>query len=248
MIELKSVTKSFGKNIVLRDISFRIDPEEFVCITGPSGVGKSTLLHLLTGAEVPTKGRVEVDGMDLRKIPPPILQLFRRRIGVVFQDYKLLPHRTVSENVAFPLEVCGLPQATIEKRVRDLQKQMGIEKLGGALPRELSGGEQARVAIARAIAAKPMILLADEPTGNIDPEQSNAVMKLFQGIHAEGTTVIIATHDSGLVDRVQTRVIRLEDGHIVRDSVGGYARARQKTHAEAHEGKHKIFVVRSGDS
>ncbi len=239
MIELKSVYKSYGKTSVLSDISMRVDPGEFVCITGKSGAGKSTLLHLLTGAEEMTKGKIEVDGVDLRLVPPIALQLFRRRLGIVFQDYKLLRHRTVAENIAFPLEVCGVPDKEIDARVRTVLKLVDMTKHADTLPPALSGGEKARTAIGRAIVHDPVILLADEPTGNIDPEQSKHIMKLFQEINESGTTVIIATHDSGLVDALHTRVIELEEGWIARDSIGGYA--KKKEAAAVHHGKHQVL-------
>lgn len=228
MIVLKNVTKAFSRRKVLDDISITVDPGEFVCLTGSSGAGKSTLMHILAGAETATAGTVEVDGVDLRIVPPMALRIFRRRVGVVFQDYKLLPHKTVAQNIAFPLEVCGATDVQIEGRVNELLKQMKLTKVANSLPRELSGGEQARAAIARAIVHSPYILLADEPTGNLDPAQSLQILKLFKAIHNEGTTVVIATHDSGLVDALNVRVIELEDGSVVRDSPGGYKKTSQK--------------------
>lgn len=228
MLVLKHVTKEFAGSEVLSDVSFRVDPKEFVCITGPSGAGKSTLLHLLIGAEEATKGTIEIDGVDLRKVPPTAMQLYRRRVGVVFQDGKLLQHRTVEENVAFPLEVCGLPPAVIHKRVPLLLKYVGLLGKRRSLPRQLSGGEKTRVAIARAIVHQPMVLLADEPTANLDPEQSRAVLQLLRDINASGTTVLLATHDSALVDELQTRVLRLERGKVVRDGAGTYAEPASK--------------------
>lgn len=241
MIELKGVSKSYGKAKVLADISFRIDPGEFVCITGPSGAGKSTLLHLLTGAEDVSKGKLEVDGVDIRIVPPHALQLFRRRLGIVFQDYKLLRNRTVAENIAFPLEVCGVPDAVITARVRDILQRIDMTKHANTLPVSLSGGEKARTAIGRAIAHDPMILLADEPTGNVDPEQSVLIMNLFKEIHSSGTTVVIATHDSGLVDALQTRVIEIQNGAIHRDSVGGYSRSKKHVTEEVKHAKHHVL-------
>lgn len=222
MLELKNVSKAYGSTIVLRDVSFQVRPGEFVCLTGPSGAGKSTLLNLIVGGEDASQGSIEVDGVDLKKVPRGALQLYRRKVGVVFQDYKLLPNRTVEENVAFPLEACGAPDAEINVRVPELLKQVGMNQRTKSLPHQLSGGEKTRVAIARAIVHKPIIVLADEPTGNVDPAQAMSIIQLFKDIHATGTTIILATHDSALVDALQTRVIRIEDGTIVRDSVGGY--------------------------
>lgn len=226
MIELKGASKLYGNVKVLDGISFRIDPGEFVCITGPSGAGKSTLLHVLTGAENISKGKIEVDGVDLRLIPPLALQMFRRKLGIVFQDYKLLGNRTVAENIAFPLEVCGVPDDQIEKRVRKVLELVELTKHAHTLPHALSGGEKARAAIGRAIVHDPIIILADEPTGNIDPDQSVKIMKLFKKIHDSGTTIVIATHDSGLVDALKPRVIQLVDGEIVRDSTGKYTQKK----------------------
>ncbi len=222
MIVLQNVSKNFGDGNVLENLSLQIDPGEFVCVTGQSGAGKSTLLALLVGAENVTAGSITVDGVDLRKVPAGGLQIFRRRVGIVFQDYKLLSNRTVLENVSFPLEVCGASDETIARRVPELLRRMELANRKNALPRELSGGEKARTAIARAIAHKPMILLADEPTQNLDPDQAKDVLQIFRDINAEGTTVILATHDDALVDALHTRVIRLEHGKVVRDSVGGY--------------------------
>ncbi|MCA9371006.1 MAG: ATP-binding cassette domain-containing protein [Candidatus Peregrinibacteria bacterium] len=233
MIELKNVSKSYGKTTVLQNISFTVNPGEFVCITGPSGAGKSTLLHLLTGAETVTKGSIEIDGVNLNIVPPGALQIFRQRLGIVFQDYKLLKNRTIAENIAFPLEVCGVPDSDIAKRVRTVLKLVELTKHADSLPSEISGGEKARAAVGRAVVHDPMIILADEPTGNIDPNQSKTILNLFNEIHASGTTIILATHDTALVDALNTRVIELSDGAIVRDSVGGYKGKKPK--AEKHD-------------
>lgn len=245
MIVLKEVTKRYGKVDVLSHVSLAINPGEFVCLTGPSGAGKSTLLSLLIGAEDATIGTVSIDGVDLRKVPPKAMQHYRRRIGIVFQDGKLLKNRTVAENIAFPLEVCGASDAFIVRRVSELLKQIGLSDHTNLLPRELSGGEQTRVAIARAIAHTPLILLADEPTGNLDPVQSLEIMLLLQRINAEGTTVILATHDTAFVDVLQTRVIRLEKGKVLRDSQGGYDRAKRREKKAASEEKHEVFDTSS---
>ncbi|MSR86706.1 ATP-binding cassette domain-containing protein [Candidatus Peribacteria bacterium] len=239
MIILKGVSKDYGDGRVLDGISLEISPGEFVCITGPSGAGKTTLLSILVGAETATGGSISVDGVDLRSVPAGALQMFRRRVGVVFQDYKLLANRTVAENIAFPLEVCGASDDTILSRVKDLLGQMGLGTRAHALPRELSGGEKARTAIARAIAHKPLILLADEPTQNLDPDQAKEVLQSFREINAEGTTVIIATHDAALVDLLHMRVVQLEHGKIARDSVGGY----RKAHTEEKQSKAKAKKV-----
>lgn len=247
MIVLNNVKKTYGKVDVLKDVSFRIDPGELVCITGKSGAGKSTLLHLLTGAEHVTSGNIEIDGVDLRRVPSTAMQLYRRRLGVVFQDYKLLASLTVAENVAFPLEVCGVPRAQITKRVSEVLKQMDLTEHSKTLPHALSGGEKARTAIARAIVHQPVVLLADEPTGNVDPEQSKHILALFEEINKNGTTVIIATHDAGLVDTLQSRVIRIEDGAVTRDSVGGYE-TEKKGAKPASKGKHDVFDKKESSS
>lgn len=241
MIVLKNVTKKFGKTSVLTDVSFEISPGEFVCITGPSGAGKSTLIHLLAGAELPTHGKIEVDNVDLRAVPLPVMQIYRRRIGVVFQDYKLLMNRTVWENVAFPLEVCGIPKVQIANRVTEVLKNMQLEEHSGSLPDALSGGEKARTAIARAVVHKPMVVMADEPTGNIDPVQSQMILQLLKDINAGGATVILATHDTALVDTLQTRVIRLENGCVMRDSRGGYETEGEGVPGAA-QGTHEVFA------
>jgi cell division transport system ATP-binding protein len=229
MILLKNVTKSYGQVTVLRDVTLTINPGEFVCITGKSGAGKSTMLHLLTGAEAVTKGTVEVDGVDLRKVPTPVMQLYRRRIGIVFQDYKLISHMTVEENIAFPLEVCGIPDAEIDRRVNGLLKDLDLVRHAKSLPTALSGGEKARTAIGRAIVHKPIILLADEPTGNLDHEGSRNILEIFKAIHKMGTTVIIATHDIALVESIHARRIHIEDGRVVSDT-----HHRAAGHAEHH--------------
>lgn len=225
MISFSGVTKVFDGREVLSDLTFQIDPGEFVCLTGPSGAGKSTVVHLLIRAELPTQGVIEVDGANIAQLPPTILQLYRQRTGVVFQDYKLLPDRTVEENVSFALEVCGLPDEEIAPRVAAILERFELSDRSEAFPHELSGGEKTRTALARALVHNPGILIADEPTGNIDPEQSQRILRYLKTIHSEGTTVILATHDKLVVDSLGVRVLRLEAGKLVRDSVGGYASA-----------------------
>lgn len=223
MISFSGVCKEYGGRQVLSDLTFQINPGEFVCITGPSGAGKSTVVHLLIRADIPTSGIIEVDGANLALLPPPILQLYRRRTGVIFQDYKLLPDRTVEENVAFVLEVCGEPDEIVEQRTAEILQTLQLSDRADAFPSELSGGEKTRAAIARALVHKPSILIADEPTGNIDPEQSIHILNFLRQVNAEGTTVILATHDKLIVDALGVRVLRLEDGKLVRDSIGGYS-------------------------
>ncbi|MDP6575498.1 MAG: ATP-binding cassette domain-containing protein [Candidatus Peribacteraceae bacterium] len=218
MITLKNVSKVFKKQAVLEDISLKIKPGEFVCIVGPSGAGKSTLIHILAGAEKITTGTIEFDGVNLRIVPPLALRFFKRRIGVVFQNYRLLSKRTVAENIAYPLEVCGAPENLIKARVEGLLEKMHMKRRANALPRELSGGELARTAIARAIAHGPIVLLVDEPTGNLDPDQSLKVLKLLKQINKDGTTVVLATHDLELVKQVKGRIILIEDGKITKDA------------------------------
>lgn len=222
MIEFSHVTLSYDGRDVLRDVSFQIEPGSFVCLTGPSGAGKSTILNLLARVMVPSGGEVLVDGADLATFPESVLQLYRQKVGVLYQDYKLLPHLTAAENVALPLEIMGANSNEIDALVLDAMSRFGVDDRAEAFPHELSGGEKTRVALARAVVHRPSILLADEPTGNIDPEQSIQILRYIREVHAEGSTVILATHDKSVVDMLNVRVIRLEKGAVVRDSVGGY--------------------------
>jgi cell division transport system ATP-binding protein len=247
VITLKGVGKNYGKEVVLKDISFEIQPKELVCITGPSGAGKSTLIHIMIGAESVSKGTVSVDRAKLTDLPAPVLQLFRRRVGVVFQDYKLLWNNTVFETVAFPLEVRGASDAFIRKRVGEVLEEMGLSARANTLASALSGGEKARTAIARAIVHDPVIVFADEPTGNLDPEQTESVLELFKRVHEAGTTVVLATHEVDIVDSLQTRVIHLKNGVVERDSVGGYVRGKAKE-KKARAAKHEVFVESEEES
>lgn len=240
MISFSGVSKEYDGREVLSDVSFQINPGEFVCITGPSGAGKSTIIHLLIRAEVPSKGTIDIDGANLATLPPSILQLYRRRTGVVFQDYKLLPDRTVEENIGFALEVCGEPDDVVDERTAEMMEKLTIADRAHAFPSELSGGEKTRTALARALIHKPSILIADEPTGNIDPDQSIHILNILRQINAEGTTVILATHDKTIVDALGVRVLRIENGKIVRDSVGGYATAQRM---EASNGETEAVPV-----
>lgn len=222
MIAFSSVTKKFHGLTVLDNISFCVQPGEFVCLTGPSGAGKSTIVHLLIRAELPTSGVIEVDGADLSSLPRPILQMYRRNMGVLFQDYKLLADRTVQENIGFALEVSDVPDSEIASRVEELLKRLHLSSRRHAFPNELSGGEKTRTALARALAGRPSILIADEPTGNIDPDQSMEILEILKQVNAEGATVVLASHDQRVIDSLHVRVLRLENGKLVRDSVGGY--------------------------
>ncbi len=222
MIVFSSVTKEYHGRPVVKDVSFTIQPGEFVCITGPSGAGKSTLIHLLIRAEYPTSGTIEVDGADITKLPVPVLQMYRRNMGVVFQDYKLLEDRTVAENIAFALEVSGESDQVILERLEEVLSDLKLTEQAQMFPTELSGGEKTRTALARALVHQPSILVTDEPTGNIDPVQSLEIVQLLKQVNASGTTVVLASHDKLVVDAIHARVLRLEQGSLIRDSVGGY--------------------------
>ena len=225
MLDLKHVSKTYKNGVnALYDVNLKIDQGEFVYIIGPTGSGKSTLIKLLDGEEIPTKGKVEVTGINVGKLKHSKVPLYRRNIGVVFQDFRLLERKTVFENIAFALEVINVPKEKIRKRVREVMNLVGLDDKGNSFPQELSGGQQQRGAIARAIANKPKILIADEPTGNLDPQKSDEIMTLLEKINREEkTTVLMVTHDITLVNKHRKRTIALEAGHIVADmNEGGY--------------------------
>jgi cell division transport system ATP-binding protein len=205
----------------LKDVTADIDKGEFVFLVGESGSGKSTFLRLVLRETRSTQGHVFVAGKDLNRLRSWKVPALRRQIGTVFQDFRLLPNKTVSENVAFALQVIGKPRAHINKVVPETLELVGLEGKGRRMPDELSGGEQQRVAIARAFVNRPQILIADEPTGNLDPNTSVGIMKLLDRINRTGTTVVMATHDSGIVDQMRKRVIELADGRVVRDQATG---------------------------
>jgi len=213
MIHLFNVYKSFGsKNPALIDVSLTVNKGDFVFITGPSGAGKTTLLKIIFCAEKPSSGHALVDGRNLNRINDRELAFLRRRIGVVFQDFKLLPRRNVFENVALALEIMGFPLSMIRRKVHQTLRYLGLAGKEGYYPPQLSGGEQQRVAIARAIINNPLILLADEPTGNLDPDLTMEIMALLKEIHIRGTTVIVATHSQELLKDTRRRIIVLNKG------------------------------------
>lgn len=218
MIQIYNVGRAYQKDsAALTDITLKIPRGDFVYITGPSGAGKSTLLKLLYGAEKPNRGQILIDGQNLTRMSAGRISLLRRRMGVVFQDFKLLTTRTVFENVAFPLEIQGRKRMEISKKVYHALKQVGLEHKLQRRPLELSGGEQQRVAIARALVVDPLVLLADEPTGNLDPEVTVEILEIFRGANARGTTVLLATHDREMIRRFPRRLIVLEGGRLVDD-------------------------------
>jgi len=222
MIRVESVTKVYKDSVVaLRDVSLDIQKGEFVFMVGPSGSGKSTFIRLLLKEEEPNEGRIYVAGKDIAQLPSWRVPYLRRNIGCVFQDFKLLPNKTVSENVAFALEVIGRPKHVIHERVPQMLDLVGLSGKVENRPDELSGGEQQRVSIARAMVNRPPILLADEPTGNLDPNTSADIMKLLERINGTGTTVVMATHDHAIVNQLRKRVVELENGKIVRDQQRG---------------------------
>ena len=223
MIRFESVTKQYGgqSRAALDDVNVEVEKGEFVFLVGASGSGKSTFLRLVLREARPSTGKVYVAGKEINRLAGWKVPALRRQIGTVFQDFRLLPNKTVSENIAFALQVIGKPRSHIKQVVPEVLEMVGLEGKGERMPDELSGGEQQRVAIARAFVNRPMILIADEPTGNLDPNTSVGIMKLLDRINRTGTTVIMATHDAGIVDQMRKRVIELEDGRVVRDQNRG---------------------------
>lgn len=224
MIELKNVSKVYDNgSIALDHVSLHIGKGEFVFVVGASGAGKSTLIKLLSYEELPSRGSVFVNGIEVNKLAKNRVPYLRRKMGIVFQDFRLLPSKTAQENVAFAMEVIEAPRRLIRRRVRDVLDLVGLVGKADALPKNLSGGEQQRVAIARAIVNRPLLLIADEPTGNLDPETSRDIMEVFKKINHMGTTVLMVTHDKTLVDMMNKRVIEIDGGKVVRDEQkGGY--------------------------
>ena len=214
MIQLFHVYKNFGSNVALNDINLHVRKGEFLFVSGPSGAGKTTLLRLIFGAEQPGSGHILINGMNLNRISRLNLARLRRKIGFVFQDFKLLPTRTVFQNVALALDVTGEGWRFKRKKVHQAMKLVGLAEKEQSYPMQLSGGEQQRVAIARAIVKEPLILLADEPTGNLDPDLTEDIMILFRSIHLKGTTVVVATHSRGLLQGTAQRTMYLNRGRI----------------------------------
>lgn len=230
MIECEHVYKQYknGTN-ALYDVNFSVEQGEFVYIIGPTGSGKSTLIKLLDGEELPTKGNVEVVGINVGELKRKQVPIYRRNIGVVFQDFRLLPTKTVYENIAYALEVINMKKPQIKKRVDEVLDVVSLKEKKTSFPHELSGGQQQRIAIARAIANRPKVLIADEPTGNLDPGKSDQIMNLLERINKRyGTTILMVTHDLTLVNKHRKRTVVLEHGHIVADlAQGGYVRHDQ---------------------
>jgi cell division transport system ATP-binding protein len=216
LIETYHLSKFYSRGVyALRDLSLTIDKGDFVFLTGPSGAGKSTLLRLLLREDLPSEGELKVLGRDLKTLSASQVQTFRRTVGFVFQDFRLIPRFTVFQNVAFVMRVLGMPVATQQRKTFQVLKWVGLQHRMNAFPEELSGGEQQRIAIARALVNDPQLVLADEPTGNLDPDLSLEIMNLFREINARGTTVLVATHDRELIRRVGRRSVTLDHGRIV---------------------------------
>jgi len=216
VIEAQHISKMYSRGVyALRDLSLRVDKGDFVFLTGPSGAGKSTLLRLLLRQDVPSEGQLVVGGRNLSTLTANQVQAYRRQLGFVFQDFKLLPAKTVLEYVAFVPRALGMPMTQQQRRTFQVLKWVGLQHRMNAFPPELSGGEQQRIAIARALVNDPLIILADEPTGNLDPDLSLEIMNLFREINARGTTVVVATHDRELIRRVGRRALTLDHGRIV---------------------------------
>lgn len=223
MILIDRVTKTYGKNspAALNRLSLHIAAKEFVVVVGSSGAGKSTLLKLITREEKPSSGKIVVGGVDYEDLRDKEIPLLRRRIGVVFQDFKLLPNKTARENVAFALEIVGMPNKEIAFNVPKVLKLVGLEDKADQFPHQLSGGERQRVAIARSVIRQPKILIADEPTGNLDPKHAWDIIKILQKINRLGTTVLLTTHNQDIVNRLERRVITIKDGQVITDEAKG---------------------------
>ena len=222
MLIMSDVSKVYPSgSMALQDVNVHIEPGEFVFVVGPSGAGKSTFIKMLFREVLPTTGSIFVNGVDILSLTPKEIPFMRRQLGIIFQDYRLLPDRTVYENVAFAMQVIEAPHRKIKRQVMNVLDLVGLRHRANAYPNELSGGEQQRIAIARAIVNDPVFVIADEPTGNLDPETSWDIMEIFKEINAPGTTIVMATHDKEVVDAMGKRVIAIEKGRIVRDEKEG---------------------------
>lgn len=222
MLIMTDVSKVYPSgSVALQDVNVHIEPGEFVFVVGPSGAGKSTFIKMLFREVLPTTGSIFVNGTDIMALTPREIPYMRRQLGIIFQDYRLLPDRTVYENVAFAMQVIEAPHRKIKRQVLNVLDLVGLRHRSDAYPNELSGGEQQRIAIARAIVNDPLLVIADEPTGNLDPETSWDIMEIFKEINATGTTIVMATHDKEVVDAMGKRVIAIEKGRIVRDEHEG---------------------------
>lgn len=222
MIEFHDIWKTYADGThALQGVSVLIDRNEFVYLVGPSGAGKSTFMKLIYREEVPTKGQISVNGFNIGKLKQRKIPFVRRNIGVIFQDYRLLPKLSAYENIAFAMEVIEAPRRIIKRRTMEVLELVGLRGKHNSLPAQLSGGEQQRVAIARAIVNSPAVIVADEPTGNLDPETSWEIMNLLEEINFRGTTIVMATHNREIVNRLRKRVIAIESGHVVRDEARG---------------------------
>ena len=222
MLIMSDVSKVYpGGSMALQDVNVHIEPGEFVFVVGPSGAGKSTFIKMLFREVLPTTGSIFVNGMDILSLSPKEIPFMRRQLGIIFQDYRLLPDRTVYENVAFAMQVIEAPHRKIKRQVMNMLDLVGLRHRANAYPNELSGGEQQRIAIARAIVNDPVFVIADEPTGNLDPETSWDIMEIFKEINDTGTTIVMATHDKEVVDAMGKSVIAIEHGRIVRDEKEG---------------------------
>jgi cell division transport system ATP-binding protein len=219
MIEVFHVSKTYHGRSALQDVSLRIEKGEFVFLTGPSGAGKTTLLRLIFCADAPDEGQILVNNRNLAHITESAIPYLRRTMGFVFQDFRLLPKKTVFENVALALKVVGVPEGLLRAKVSDALREVGLDHRQEALPGTLSAGEQQRVCLARAVVNDPQILLADEPTGNLDAKLAGEILELMKSVNARGTTVVVATHNQDLVHRLRRRVVVLEEGRVVGDGV-----------------------------
>ena len=223
MIRLIDIQKTYDNGTrALKGVSMRIEDGEFVFLVGPSGSGKSTILKLMTAEVAPTDGRLMVNGYNLNNIAPRQIPLMRRTLGVIFQDFRLIEKKTVEENLTFVMRVVGASPREIRKRIPYVLQLVGLDHKGDRLPGQLSGGEQQRVAIARALVNNPQVIIADEPTGNLDPQRSLEIMMLLEKINELGTTVLVVTHEKELVNRFAKRVVAIESGRIISDGMGGY--------------------------